>query len=166
MKTAQNRFKKIFDITPKYFKDQNIKGMLVDMDNTLLPWHEDKLSSDAVTWLKTIENSGIKICIITNSRLQRTSTVIKDTNYDFIHTAFKPLPFSFVKGRKKLGVEKNEMCIVGDQMMTDALGAKIYGCRWIVVDPISPKEQKGTSINRFLERLIFRRDVRETFDEQ
>ena len=165
MISIQNRFKNIYDVKPEYMKEKNIKGMLVDMDNTLLPWHESKPSADAIAWLKSMEKAGIKICIITNSGIARTGTVMKDTGYDFIHSAFKPLPFSFIRGRKKLGVSKKELCIVGDQMMTDALGAKIYGCSWIVVDPISPKEQKATSINRFFERLFFRRDVRDTFDE-
>ena len=165
MKRIQKRYRRIYDITPELIKDNGIKGLLVDMDNTLLPWHETNLSQKSIAWLNAMKDNHINICIITNSGIERTGTVMKDTGYDFIYTAFKPFPFSFIKGRKKLNVSKKELCIVGDQMMTDALGANIYGCGWIIVNPMSPKEQKATSINRFFERIFFRRDVKDTYDK-
>lgn len=91
---------------------------------------------------------------------------MENVNLDFIHSAVKPFPFSFIKGRKLLGVKKENLFVVGDQMVTDALGSKMVGYKCIIVEPISPKEQKGTAINRFFERLFFGRDVREMYDDK
>jgi len=166
MTRIQKIYKNIFDITPEFISKHNIQGMLVDMDNTLLPWHETRIADDAKEWIKSIKDCGVKVCVITNSGIERTSTVMKDMELDYIHTAFKPFPFSFVKGRKLLGVNKDNLLVVGDQMVTDGLGSKIIGYNCIIVDPISPKEQKGTHINRFFERLLFRRDVRDTYKDE
>jgi len=157
-------FKKIYDITPQFVKDNNIKGLLVDMDNTLLPWHDTKLSRESLDWLKMMIQNGVNICVITNSGNERTSKVMENTGFEYIHTAFKPFPFSFIKAKRKLQVKKENIYVVGDQMVTDVLGSKIAGLKCILVDPISPKEQKGTAINRFFERLVFGRDVRQTYD--
>ncbi len=158
--------KNIYDITPEFIEKNNIKGLLVDMDNTLLPWHDIKLSTESLSWLKLMSDAGVKICVITNSGLERTSKVMDSTGYEYIHTAFKPFPFSFLRAKKKLKVKKENIYVVGDQMVTDAFGSKIAGLKCIIVDPISPKEQKATAINRFFERLIFGRDVRKTYDSK
>ncbi len=160
------RFNQIFDITPEFIRNENIQGILVDMDNTLLPWNDIKISKETFEWIDSIKLSKIKICIITNSGKERTSTVMTDTNLDYIHTAFKPFPFSFIRGRKILGVKRENICVIGDQMITDALGSKILGYKCIIVNPMSPKEQKGTAINRFFERLLFGRDVRDTYNDK
>lgn len=159
-------FKNIYDITPEFIERENVKGLLVDMDNTLLPWHETTLSDETLNWIKLMEESGVKVCVITNSGIKRTGKVMDNVNLDFIHTAVKPFPFSFIKGRKILGVKKENLFVVGDQMVTDALGSKIVGYKCIIVEPISPKEQKGTAVNRFFERLLFGRDVREMYDDK
>ena len=158
-------FKRIYDITPEFIKENSIKGLLVDMDNTLLPWHETKLSEKSLAWLKTMTDAGAKICVITNSGPERTSKVMEGTGYEYIHTALKPFPFSFLRAKRKLKVKRENIYVIGDQMVTDALGSKISGLKCIIVDPISPKEQKGTAVNRFFERLIFGRDVRKTYDK-
>jgi len=166
MVKQQKIFKRVQDITPEYINQENIKGLLVDMDNTLLPWHEVKISDESRKWLDTMQNIGVKICIITNSGISRTSKVMENTDLDYIHTALKPFPFNFIKGRKKLGVKRKNVCVIGDQLLTDALGSRIVGYKCIIVEPMSLKEQKGTYINRFLERIIFGRDVRDTYNEK
>lgn len=166
MTRIQKIYKNIFDITPEFINKHNIKGMLVDMDNTLLPWHETTIDDDAKQWIQTIKNCDVKICVITNSGIERTSTVMKDMELDYIHSAFKPFPFAFIRARKLLNIHKKNILVVGDQMVTDGLGSKLMGFNCVIVDPISPKEQKGTYINRFFERLIFKRDVRDTYDDK
>lgn len=166
MTRIQKSLNNIYDITPAFIAKHNIKGILVDMDNTLLPWHTTKIDEDAQQWIKTIKDCGVKICVITNSGIERTSKVMKNMDLEFIHSAFKPFPFSFIKGRKMLGVNKENLLVVGDQMVTDGLGSKLVGYNCIIVDPISPKEQKGTHINRFFERLFFKRDVRDTYKDE
>lgn len=158
--------KRICEITPELLIEENIQGILVDMDNTLLPWHEDKVSDESKKWIVNMQKSGIKICIITNSGIDRTRTVMKDVGVKFIHTALKPLPFNFIRGRKILGVPKKNICVIGDQLVTDVLGAKIAGLKSILVEPMSQKEHRATHFTRFLERVVLGRDVRKTYDDK
>ena len=64
----------------------------------------------------------------------------------------KPLPFGFIKIKNKYNLEKKEMCMIGDQLMTDILGGNSFGMYTILVDPLGKKDLKITSINRMLEK--------------
>jgi len=158
----QSQFKTIYEITPEFIKSNHIKGLFVDMDNTLLPWDETVIGNESMQWVKAMQKAGIKICVITNSGSKRTDEVMKNTGLLYVPSAFKPFPFGFMRAQAKLKIQKKNICLIGDQMMTDALGSKIFGCSYILVDPLSPKEQKITYVNRFFERILFGRDIRKT----
>jgi len=162
----QSQFKTILEITPEFIIKNNIKGLFVDMDNTLLPWDQTIISDECMQWVNAMQESGIKICVITNSGSKRTDEVMKNTELLYVPSAFKPFPFGFMRAQAKLKIKKQNICLIGDQMMTDALGSKIFGCSYIIVDPLSPKEQRITYVNRFFERIFFGRDIRKKPNEK
>lgn len=160
------KLKRVYQITPELIKKLDIKGLLVDMDNTLLAWDATTIGEKSMQWIKTMKNCGVVIHVITNSGIGRTKKVMEDSKIPYIHSALKPLPFTFMRAGKLLGVPKKNICVVGDQLVTDVLGAKIAGLMSILVEPISPIEHKATRFNRFIERLLIGRDVRDTYDDK
>ena len=63
----------------------------------------------------------------------------------------KPLPFCFKKIAKKYNIKKESMCMIGDQLITDILGANRFGIYTVLVDPLGEKDLKITTFNRFIE---------------
>lgn len=159
-------YSKIYDITPEVIQANNIKGLMIDMDNTILPWEDTNISEQAHTWIQGLIDSGIRVCIITNSGYIRARQVMGETDYVYIHRALKPLPFNFTKARKLLGTKRDETFVVGDQLMTDFIGSKLSGHKCILVEPMSQTEHRATRFSRFVERAILGRDVRGNFDKK
>ena len=76
---------------------------------------------------------------------------------DFVANAMKPLSRGYRKIRKKYGFQKEEMCMIGDQLVTDIYGGNRYHMFTILVDPLGTKDLKITSLNRFIERKILKK---------
>lgn len=68
--------------------------------------------------------------------------------------SLKPLPRGLMKIRKKCGAKKEEMVIIGDQIVTDILCGNWYGIKTVLVDPLGVKDLKITGLNRKIENII------------
>lgn len=153
----------ITNLSVKYLRSKGIKGLILDMDNTLLN-HKAKMKLKGLNeWIKKIKESGIKIVLVSNS-IKRKKVIETSKYYDipFIYGALKPLDFGFKKGEKKMKLQNNEIAVVGDQIFTDVLGANRRGMYSILVVPL--KEKKESLFTRFLrifERKILRKYLKE-----
>lgn len=147
-----NMYKKsILDINYSKLKQNGIKCLVFDLDNTLGLIDEKEIPSKVKELLKVLKND-FKIVIISNNFKSRIEEFCRPFEVDFISFAMKPLTFSFKKIKKKFNLENKEMCMIGDQLMTDVLGGNKFGMFTILVDPLGKKDLKITTINRFLER--------------
>lgn len=148
--------KDIFNINYKKLKNIGIKCLIFDLDNTIA-LIDSKIISKEVRNLFTELKKDFNIIIISNNTKNRISTYCNPIDIWFVSFALKPLTHGFRKVRKKLNYKKEEMCMIGDQIMTDILGGNRYGIFTILVDPLGEKDLKVTSINRFFERKILKR---------
>lgn len=132
----------------------DIKGIILDVDNTLVNLKKELL--DGVdNWCENLKKSGIKFCILSNSnKKNKVENVAKKLDIPFIYFAKKPLKSGFIKAKKILGLEEKNIAVVGDQIMTDVIGANIAKMFPILVKPIAEKEYFYTKIKRPLEKLI------------
>ncbi len=144
--------KTIQDIEYDKLKKENIKCLMFDLDNTLLKVHKEIPKKETKDLIKKLKKE-FKVFIISNNcssnRLKKTSEFL---GVEFVKFAMKPLSRGFKKIKNKYNFTKSEMCIIGDQIMTDVLGGNRYGIYTVLVDPLSDKELKVTGINRFLEK--------------
>ena len=143
--------KNIFDINYPMLKQKGIRCLIFDLDNTLLLIDKDTVDDRTLALLKKITNDFI-VVVLSNNFKKRISKFCEPINIDFISFALKPFPISFNKIRKKYSLNKEEMCIIGDQIMTDILGGNKYGITTILTDPLGEKDLKVTSVNRYLEK--------------
>ena len=151
-------FDKLTDVTPDFLKENNIKGLLVDVDNTLTIAHANPTLKDGVEeWLLNMQNNGIKVIILSNAKKERIKPFAKKINLDFIGLSLKPLPFNYIKGAKMLNVKGKETAIVGDQLFTDILGGKLAGVNTILVKDITPEDKISFKIRRKIEKKILSR---------
>ncbi len=143
--------KSIQDIDYEKLKEQNIKCLMFDLDNTLLKVHKSIPKKETFDLIKKLKKDFKVIIISNNTSKKRLKTAADYLKVDYIKFAMKPFSRGFRKVRSMYNFSKSEMCLIGDQLMTDVLGGNRYGIYTILVDPLSNDELKVTGVNRFFE---------------
>lgn len=145
------------DISVEFLKENNIKALLLDVDNTLTYAHKTKkLRNGADDWFSLMRENGIKLIVLSNAKSARAKAFGQSIGLDVIGMSAKPLPFGYLKAIKILGFKPYEIAMVGDQIFTDTLGANIVGIKSILVTDITPEESLSFRIRRYLERKILK----------
>lgn len=147
----------IFDLKPEKLKEKGIKGIITDLDNTLVAWDVKDATPDVITWFKTMEENDIKVTIISNNNQERVTVFSEPLGTPFVFSARKPLSRAFKTVAKQMDLKKEEILVVGDQLMTDVLGGNMAGFYTVLVVPVVQTDGKITKINRFMERIILKR---------
>lgn len=146
--------KDIFHIKPETLKEKGIKGIITDLDNTLVEWDRPEATPEIIEWFKSMQHAGIIVTIVSNNNEERVKSFSEPLGIPFIHNARKPLSTSFVKARKSMGISKEETVVIGDQLLTDILGGNRKGLHTILVVPVATSDALITRFNRMIERRI------------
>ena len=149
------RVKSIFDISPKWLKRNGYMKLIVDIDNTLLPRDKNLVGPRAMTWIRQMHQLGINVALISNNGGDRIKAITRQTNLGTIMRAAKPLPSAYKQITKAMGGGK--ILFVGDQLVTDVLGAKSSGHTVVWVQSLGGKEHFITRCTRKLEKFIANR---------
>lgn len=147
--------KNIQDINYKKLKKLGIKCLIFDLDNTIALIDQHVITDDTKRLLMELKND-FQIIIISNNITKRVKSYADYLECDFVANAAKPLSKGYQKIKKKYGLKKEEMCMIGDQIVTDIYGGNHYGMFTILVDPLGKKDLKITSLNRFIEKKILK----------
>lgn len=146
--------KSVKEISIDLLEKNQIKGMLLDVDNTLIDFDRNILVG-VEQWCESLKKKDIKFCIISNSNNEeKVKYVAKKLDIPYIFFAKKPLKMGFNKARKMLNLESNQIAVVGDQIFTDVLGANRCKMFSILVEPIAEKDIFITVIKRPIEKYI------------
>ena len=149
--------KKVTDIKLEYLKENNIKGIILDVDNTLIDFDRNLLKG-VTEWQKNMRDNQIKCIILSNSnQLDKIKKIADTLEIPFIRLATKPLKRGFKKAQKELNLPAENIAVVGDQIFTDVLGANRCKMLSILVEPIAEKDYLITKIKRPLENLVIRK---------
>lgn len=147
----------VLKIDPQKLVNKGIRGMIIDIDNTIVPWASFDLSLAVAQWLERVKASGIVICVVSNAKSQRVTRLITPLGIPAIPKAGKPMARSFRKAMKILQTTPRQTAVVGDQLFTDILGGNRLKLYTILVAPMSKKEFFGTRLMRQLERPFLRK---------
>lgn len=148
--------KSILDINYKKLKQKGIKCLLLDLDNTLIVVDKKEFDFHIKEKLQQLKKD-FKILVVSNNFHFRIKPFCDKIDTDFISFSMKPLSKGFRQVEKKYGYQKNEICMIGDQLISDILGGNRFGIMTILVDPLSKKDLKITKINRILEKRILKK---------
>lgn len=146
----------IYQITPEQLKQQGIKAVLTDLDNTLIAWDNPDGTKELLDWLKVMDAAGIPVVVVSNNKASRVARAVQQFRLDFVSRAMKPFSAGIKSAQRKLGLSSDEIIMIGDQIMTDVRGANAAGIRSVLVRPIVDTDNWNTQINRFFERKIMR----------
>lgn len=146
--------KNIFQITPESLKEKGIKGIITDLDNTLVEWDRPNATPKLQEWFEAMQKENIKITIVSNNNRERVQSFSDPLNIPFIFQARKPLGKAFRKAINDMGLMKEETVVIGDQLLTDVLGGNRGGFHTILVVPVASTDGFFTKFNRLVERRI------------
>ena len=154
----------ILDITIPFLKENNIKGLILDVDNTLIDF-DKKLLEGAENWAQMLKENGIQLCILSNSnQKEKVEKVATNLQIPYFYFAKKPLKSGFKKAKEILGLENKQIAAVGDQIFTDVIGANRSHMISILVEPIGEKDIWITKVKRPLEKAIIQKGKKEKKD--
>ncbi|MBM7097143.1 MULTISPECIES: YqeG family HAD IIIA-type phosphatase [Alteribacter] len=145
----------IFEISVSELKERGIKGIITDLDNTLVEWDRPDATEELIAWFKDVKAQGIDIVVVSNNTEKRVRHFSDPHELTFIHSAKKPMTRAFKTACNIMNIEKHEAVVVGDQLLTDILGGNRGGFHTILVVPVAQTDGVITRFNRRMERLVF-----------
>lgn len=148
--------KSIYAVSPEQLKAQGIRVVFSDLDNTLIAWNNPDGTPELRQWMKSLADAGIPLIVISNNNKKRIAKAVEPLGLPFVARSLKPLSFGITRARKKLGLSKYEVVMVGDQLMTDMVAAHQAGVRSILVKPLIQTDKWTTQMNRFLEKRVWK----------
>lgn len=146
----------IYSVSPEQLKAHGIRAVFSDLDNTLIAWNNPEGTPELHQWMAELKEAGIPLIVISNNNKKRVAKAVANLKLPFMSRSLKPLSFGITRARKKLGLAKNEVVMVGDQLMTDMLAAHQAGVRSILVKPIVQTDKWTTRMNRLIEKYVWR----------
>ncbi len=144
----------VADVTPALLEELGVRGVLVDLDDTLIASNADAPSPSAEAWLRSLREAGIRVVILSNGERKRVHELAERFGLPAFALVGKPFWFAFRRGLAALGTPRDASAMVGDQLFTDVLGANCAGLTSILVRPLTPGKLPHTRLARRLERRI------------
>ena len=156
--TPEVVFRRVEAITPEVLCRMGITALVLDVDNTLTGDGSQQLDDSVAAWLAAMRAAGISLTIVSNNTARRVRPFAERIGLAWVPLACKPLPLGLMTARRRLGVARRQMAMVGDQIFTDRLAAGLYGIRCLYVLPRTPHDKnRGVRFKRRLEKPFLRR---------
>ncbi len=133
----------VCDITPALLRSIGVRGLLLDIDNTLTTHDNPEPAAGVAEWVALMKQSGIQLRLISNNHEPRVAPFAKKLGIPCICESWKPLGKGFRTAMKQMHLPKEQLCVVGDQIYTDIWGANLFRVRSIYVRPIQRESWKG-----------------------
>lgn len=139
---------------------RGFRGIIVDLDNTICGYHQTILAPGVADWVAAAKARGFRLVLVSNNFSERVAAFGAELDVPAIPSALKPLPQGFLLALRHLKTRRCETVVIGDQLFTDVLGAKILGLHAVLTHPLAAKDFALTRVLRLLERIFFARAPR------
>ena len=133
--------------------DRGYRGLLFDIDNTLVP-HGAPADERAIAFFRHLREIGFSSCFLSNNQKERVEPFARQVKERFLENAHKPSVKGYQKAMQLLGTDRTNTVFIGDQIFTDVYGAKRAGLYSFLVKPIHPREEIQIVLKRKLEKPI------------
>ena len=124
------------DLTSEFLLEHGIRLLMMDFDNTIVPYTTDVPTEKMRAWLEAMNASPVKIAIVSNSKNDRLIRFCETYHLDYIMRAHKPKPQGLLQCMARFGFAPEQSAIVGDQIFTDTLAGNLAGVTPILVKAI------------------------------
>ncbi len=158
------RADKLSDIPATLLLGDDIRGILLDLDNTVVPWKSNRIPEENRAWItEMVQVYEMSVCLISNNLPHRPRKIAQDLQVDYIACSlwrgqWKPSPYGFRQALDYMSLPPNQVVMIGDQLLTDIRGANRCGIKTILVNPLSQREHWGTTLfNRRREHIFLQK---------
>ena len=150
-------FADVYDIDFASLKKKNIKGLIFDIDNTLVSYRRQTPTEEVSVLMDKLKSEGFEICFISNNSRERVDIFNAEFNFFSYPEAKKPSVKYIKKALSAMDLNAKNAAFVGDQLFTDVMAAKRAKIMAILVSPIEPVETAFFKFKRFMEKPFIRR---------
>jgi HAD superfamily phosphatase (TIGR01668 family) len=144
----------VYAINLERLKARGIVGLVVDLDNTLVAWNNDRASRDLERWVQQVKRQGFRLCLVSNNFPARVHRFGERLDVPAVPKAAKPRRRAFLQAMRMMGTDPASTAVIGDQVFTDVLGGNRLHCYTILVLPLNEREYWTTRLVRRVERLV------------
>ena len=127
----------VTQLTPEALQRMNIRLLMLDFDNTIIPYTTNEPTPEMDGWLRSLVESSVAVCVVSNSHAGRVPAFCEKYGMSYILGAKKPFPVGIISCLQLYGIPVSDCALAGDQIFTDTLGANLAGARSILVKPIN-----------------------------
>ena len=147
----------IYQIDYQKLKEENIDTLLFDIDNTITKVDDLNIPKETINLMNNLKRQNFKILLVSNNHKQRALPVAKKLNLQLLAEAGKPDKKAYDKALKMLNAKKENTIAIGDQMLTDIVGAKKYGIKTILVNQLSYENNLQTGLAQHLQKYMLKK---------
>ena len=158
-------YKDIYNINYDKLKKQGITCLVFDLDNTLGLITEIKCPEKTRDLIRKLQKDFL-VLVCSNNNKTRLKPYLQDLGVGGVAWSMKPLTFGLRKIKRNYKLKKQEMVMIGDQLVTDIASANKFRIKSILVDPLGKKDMKVTFFNRILENMIIKRYMKKGIFER
>ena len=144
----------IYEIEMDFYKRNGIKTLFMDLDNTLDSYRAREPKPQTIEYVSELKKNDITPIIISNNKAKRVSGYANLLGVEFLSSARKPFSRRIKAEIARRNLKKDEVMLVGDQLMTDVLAAKGAGIKVVLTEKLVKEDQWTTHINRLIDRPI------------
>ena len=124
------------DLTVERLHRAGVTFLMLDFDNTIVPYTNDVPTPEMEAWLQAMQASDIGLCVVSNSHKTRVVKFCEARGIPCITHSKKPFSKGISQCRDIFSLDLSHAALVGDQIYTDVLGANCAGAVSILVRPI------------------------------
>lgn len=146
--------KSIMEIDYDKIYKKGIRGLLFDIDNTIVPYNTFEIPDSVLDLFEDLANKGFTVCFLSNNKKKRVSHFSHMFNIHAFHTALKPTPIGLIRAIKYLNKPKNKLAVIGDQIFTDVICGRMQNIYTILVEPIVERTDFFNKFKRSIELNI------------
>ncbi len=144
----------VTDLSPERLRAWQLDALMLDLDNTLVPWGGASPSAQITDWTSGLRQRGIPVCLVSNNISDRVRRVAGLLGLPYAQGRFKPSVAKLRHALDILGTPLSRTAMVGDQLFTDILAGNRLGVPTVLTAPLFPREPVRIIIMRALERRV------------
>ena len=130
------------------------RNVFLDVDNTILTRDTHEVPRDVGLWLGQARDAGISFCLVSNNWHEGVYHLAQRLSLPIVAKAVKPLPPAFLMALRKVGAKRSETVVIGDQLVTDVMGAHFLGMKAYLLAPLVEQDLPHTLLLRNFERVV------------
>ena len=148
-------FDTVYEVTPELLKAHGIKGLILDIDNTLVPYEIPTPTAENKAWLTMMHKNGIKTAFVSNNHKERVELYNEELGCPAFYDSGKPFKKACNRALLAMALNPFEVAIIGDQVFTDVVCGRNAGLKLcILVKPIKDKTNLFFKSKRLLEKPV------------